>query len=38
MKVTLQLDNDHLKGLAKGQDEGGDKLEAKVDLMRKVDQ
>jgi len=37
MKVKLHLEDDHLRGVAKG-DDGGDALEAKVDLTRKVDQ
>jgi hypothetical protein len=37
MKVKLRLENDHLKGVAKGGD-GGDAIEAKVDLTRKADQ
>jgi hypothetical protein len=37
MKVTLHLEAEHLKGVAKG-DDGGDAIEAKVDLTRKADQ
>jgi hypothetical protein len=37
MKVKLHWEDDHLRGVAKG-DDGGDALEAKVDLTRKVDQ
>jgi hypothetical protein len=36
MKVKLHLENDHLKGVAKG-DDGGDAIEAKVDLTRASD-
>jgi hypothetical protein len=38
MKVTLHFEDEHLKGVARGEDEGGDKLEAKVDLTRKISQ
>ena len=37
MKVKLHLEDEHLRGVARGED-GGDVIEAKVDLTRKADQ